>query len=373
MRILHFISRLIIGIIFMFSGFVKGIDPLGTAYKLEDYFYAFGLEWMLPTAIFLSILLSTAEFVLGVVVLLNLKPKVNAWLLLIMMLFFTGLTLNDAVYNPVPDCGCFGSAITLTNWQTFYKNAILFVPTLILFFWRKKTIDRFNSLTSYSLAAVFALAFILLSIHSYRHLPMLDFMDWKKGKKMYVENPEPIKYYLTYKNSATGETQEYLSPDYPFNDSVWMAQWEFVSQRTEDPNVSQGHDLQILDDEGNDFTEHFIQNPGYQFFLIAWDLEKSNKASLQKMQEFSQAAEADGRDFIALSSTITERIEEIKQEIGLTFEVYQADDITLKTMVRSNPGLMLLKDGVVLDKWSFNDFPTYSEITKSYPSNPSED
>lgn len=366
MRFFHFISRIVVGVVFIFSGFVKGIDPSGMAYRLEDYFYAWGTEWMLPAALTLSILLSTAEFVLGLVVLFNLKPKVNSWLLLGMMLFFTGLTFYDALYNPVPDCGCFGDAITLTNWQTFFKNVILMAPTLVLFFWRNKTKDQFSNMRAYGAAGISALLFIWLSLHCYRHLPIIDFMDWKKGNKMFVENPLPVKFYLTYRNTVTGETQEYLSPDYPFNDSVWMSQWEFVSQRTEDPNAGKGHNLQILDFEGNDYTENFIQNPGYQFLLTTWSIEKANHASLKNIEAFARAAEADGHSFIALTSSLSEEIDSIKKTLGLTYEFYQADDITLKTMVRSNPGLLLLENGVVLYKWHYNDFPSYNEFINKF-------
>ncbi|MBW6490107.1 MAG: DoxX family protein [Lentimicrobium sp.] len=366
MRFYHFISRIVVGVVFIFSGFVKGIDPLGMAYRLEDYFYAWGTEWMLPAALTLSIILSTAEFVLGVVVLFNLKPKVNAWLLLGMMLFFTGLTFIDAIYNPVPDCGCFGDAIKLTNWQTFYKNVVLMVPTLVLFIWRNKTKDQWNNFQAYGAAGVFALVFIWLSLHCYRHLPIIDFMDWKKGNKMFVENPLPVKYFLTYRNTTTGETQEYLSPNYPFSDSVWVLQWEFVSQRAEDPNTEKSHDLQILDFEGNDYTENFIRNPGYQFLLTAWSLEKADHKSLKKMDDFARAAEADGHSFIALTSSLSEEIDSIKETMSLTYEFYNADDITLKIMVRSNPGLILLENGVVLDKWHYNDFPSYAEFEDKF-------
>jgi uncharacterized membrane protein YphA (DoxX/SURF4 family) len=366
MRTIHLIARIVVGLVFMFSGFVKGIDPLGMGYRLEDYFYAWGTLWMLPAALSLSVLLSTMEFVLGAVVLFNLKPKLNAWLLLGVMLFFTGLTFYDALYNPVPDCGCFGDAITLTNWQTFYKNVILMVPTLVLFFWRYKTADKYSNLVSYGSAAGLTALFVMLSIWCYRHLPIIDFMDWKTGNKMYVENPLPIKFYLTYKNKLTGETQEYLSPDYPFNDSVWMSQWEFVSQRTEDPNVFKGHDLQILDMEGNDYTDHFIQNPGYQFLLVSWGLDKANHDALVSINDFALKAEAEGHGFIALTSSLPEEIDSLRQQLNLNYEFYQADDITLKTMVRANPGLLLLHDGVVLDKWHYNDFPAYDEFLRKF-------
>ena len=131
MKLIANISRILVGIVFVFSGFVKGVDPLGTAYRLEDYFIAFNWTFFIPLALFFSILLCTIEFVTGIMMLLNLKMKISSWVLLLMMVFFTLLTLNDAINNPVPDCGCFGDAIKLTNWQTFYKNLVL-LPMAVL-------------------------------------------------------------------------------------------------------------------------------------------------------------------------------------------------------------------------------------------------
>ncbi len=366
MKLLHLISRIIVGLVFIFSGFVKGIDPLGMAYRLEDYFIAWGAEWMMPMALVLSILLSTMEFVMGVVVLFNLKPKVNAWFLMGIMTFFTILTFFDAIYNPVPDCGCFGDAITLTNWQTFYKNLILMGFTILLFIWRKKTRDLYGNLSAYGTALASAILFAGLCIYCYRHLPLIDFMEWKVGNKMYIENPEPVKYYLTYRNKYTGETKEYLSPDYPFNDSVWMAQWEFVDQRVEDPNTFLGHDLQILDFEGNDYTETFIRNPDFQFLLVAWDLGKASSKGLKEMTAFAAFAESDGYGFIALTSSLQPEIDSVKAALGLNYDFFLADDIALKIMVRANPGLLVLKDGIVIDKWHYNDFPEYLEFKQAH-------
>lgn len=364
MKVFHLISRLIIGIVFMFSGFVKGIDPLGTAYRFEDYFIVWGTDWMIPFAVILSVFASTMEFVLGFVVLFNLKPKVNAWLLLGVMLFFTGLTLNDAITNPVPDCGCFGDAITLTNWQTFYKNVVLMVPTIILLVYRNKTKDRYSNLVSYGSAGIVVLLFTGLSLYCYLHLPVIDFMDWKVGRKMYAEKTLPVKYFLTYRNKATGETQEYLSPDYPFNDSVWMSQWEFVDQRIDDPNEPIGGDVQITDTDGNDVTEMLVRNPDYQFLLISWDFEKATAKGLTDMIPFAAKAEADGYNFAAVTSTLGTEVDTISKLLNLDYQVYQADDVSLKTMVRSNPGLILLKDGVVIGKWSHCDFKEYDEFRK---------
>ncbi len=348
----------------MFSGFVKGIDPLGFGYRLEDYFMVWGTDWLMPLAVTLSILLSAAEFLLGFVVLFNLKPKVNAWLLLGMMTFFTILTFYDALENPVPDCGCFGDAIKLTNWQTFFKNVFLMIPTLILFIWRKKTVDRYSNFKAYGIAALAGIIIVSVFIYCYRHLPLIDFMDWKIGNKMYAEKTLPVKYYVTYKNKTTGEEKEYLLPDYPYNDSVWMSQWEFVNQRVDDPNQHIGTDLQIVDLEGNDVTDIIIRNADTHFLLITWSLEKANKEGLSKMKDFAEKAENDGYLFSAITSSLPEEIDSISRQLDLNFSFLQADDVVLKTMVRSNPGLIMMKDGVVLGKWSFRDFKDYPDFIK---------
>lgn len=364
MKILHLISRIIVGLVFMFSGFVKGIDPLGFAYRLEDYFQVWGTEWMAPAAVILSVLLSAMEFVLGFVILLNLKPKVSSWLLLGVMAFFTCLTFYDALENPVPDCGCFGDAIKLTNWQTFFKNVLLFVPTLILFSWRKKAADRCSNIKAYGIAGIVTALFIALCFYCYQHLPIIDFMDWKKGNKMYTEADSalPVKYYVTYRNKATAEEKEFLLPNYPFNDSLWMSQWEFVNQRVDDPNLRYGADLQIVDLEGNDVTDLIIRTPGKNFILVSWDIEKANKQGLLDMDLFARQSIRDGYNFIVLTSSLPEEIDKISTELDLRLMFFQADDVTLKTMVRANPGLILMKDGVVIDKWSHNDFMEYRKF-----------
>jgi len=366
MKILHFISRIVVGVVFIFSGFVKGLDPLGMAYRIEDYFIAWNAQWMMPFALTLSVLLCTMEFVLGVVILLNLKPKVGSILLLAVMVFFTGLTFFDALYNPVPDCGCFGDAVKLTNWQTFYKNIVLMIFTIILVVWRKKTRESLNNLKSYGIAAITLVFFISFSIYCYRHLPVIDFMDWKVGNKMYNDNPLPVKYFLKYRNKETGEVKEYLSPEYPYNDSVWMSKWKFVEQRVEDPNVFKGHDLQIMDSTGTDLTESIIRNPDYQFILVAWDLEKSDQQALSVAGSFAEKAIGAGCGFIGLTSSLPSLIDSTRSKLKLGYEFYMADDITLKVMVRANPGMLLMKDGIIVDKWHYNDFPEFGDFEKRY-------
>jgi uncharacterized membrane protein YphA (DoxX/SURF4 family) len=359
------LSRILVGIVFIFSGFVKGVDPLGTAYRLEDYFIAFNWQFFIPLALFFSIVLCTLEFTIGIMLFFNLRMKVTAWLLLAMMVFFTALTLNDALNNPVPDCGCFGDAIKLTNWQTFYKNLVLLPLAILVFVYRKKFNPFTNSGKQWLLAGFFVVLFAGFSYWCFSHLPVVDFTEWKTGHKLYPENPKPVKYFLTYKNKLSGEMKEYLSPNYPFSDSGWMAQWEFVSQRVEDPNTYYGKSLIISDTSGNNVTESIIRNPEYQLIINSYDLSKADRGAFVKLNDFCAKAYADNIPTAVLVSSQPSDIATFVKENKLHLDFYTADDIVLKSIVRSNPGLLLMKNGVILKKWHRNDIPDYEDFKKS--------
>lgn len=369
MRHIANISRILVALVFLFSGFVKGVDPLGTAYRIEDYFIAFGTDWANPLSLFLSIFLCAVEFTLGAALLFNFRLKILAWPLLFMMAFFTVLTLNDAIYNPVPDCGCFGDALKLTNWETFYKNIVLMVLVLIIFFYRKKyrsiflpRIDNIGIIVIFTLFAVF-------SICQYRHLPWIDFLGWKTGTNLIPANPGKAKTYLTYRNKVTGEEKEYLAPDYPWNDSVWTSQWEFKDQRIDDSGVIKGHNLKIFDAAGNDYTETFINNPGYQFLVASYSLEDASRKGFKKIDKLYSDIASHGHSLIMLTGSLPEEIDTFRQGLHLhpDLEFYQADDIELKMIIRANPGLILLKNGVVLGKWNWRDVPDYEELKEEFP------
>jgi uncharacterized membrane protein YphA (DoxX/SURF4 family) len=363
------VSRLILGMVFLYSGFVKGVDPMGTAYRVEDYFIAFGAEWLNFSALFFSFLLNAAELVLGGMLILHVKPKLTATLVLLMMGIFTLVTLNDALNNPVPDCGCFGDALIISNWQTFYKNLVINVLVLIVFLNRKLIKqfypDKLEWIIGFALIAIF-IGFQYLNV---ANLPMMDFRSWKVGNRLYVENPQPVKYYLTYRNKETGETKEYLSPNYPYDDPDWMAQWEFVSQRVEDPNRIPGMDLAIIDFAGEDVTDMFLKNPDYQFLLVAWSLEETNRDSFKELENLYKHADSHGISFIGLTATLPGKIQQFLEMENITFDLpfFNADDITLKTMIRSNPGLILIKDGEIIDKWHHNHLPTWDELDSELP------
>ena len=366
MKLLRNSFRIIVGVVFVFSGFVKGIDPLGTVYRMDDYFLVFSLPWAIPTSLFLTILLCTVEFSLGISLLLNLLIRKTVWILLPMMIFFTILTFFDAVYNMVPDCGCFGDALKMTNVQTFLKNVVLMAMVIPIFIWRKKFQSQLSALVDAVILILIFIAFSSLSIYTYRHLPLIDFMSWRVGNRINKANELPIKFYLTYKNKKTGEEREFQGSNYPWNDSVWMSQWAFVGQRVEDPNKNKGLALRIDDMRGDDITSDIINNPNYHFILVAHDLEKTSKEAFYRILPFYKKAEADGLSFICLTNATNEEINQFSLENGTAFAYYNVDDIILKTMVRANPGLILIKNGVVLAKWHHHDIPDYNEVKEKY-------
>lgn len=364
------ISRILLGLLFIYSGFVKAVDPIGTNYKIIDYFIAYGTEWANPLALYLSIFLNAFEFVVGgFLLLLNVKIRTVSWLVLLMMIFFTLTTVFDAVYNPVPDCGCFGEALILTNWQTFYKNLVINVLVIIVFFNRSSIKKAFTSRGEWAIIGISVVMVVYFQVYNYRHLPVVDFRAWKVGNKMSNDDPRPMKYYLTYMNKETGEQKEFLSPDYPYNDSVWLSKWIFVNQRIENPNPKL-HDLSILDADGSDVTSQFIENPDFQFLLIAYDLTKVKKRLIPEINEFYKQCDNIGISFIVLTSSTPEEIEEFKERVHpADFEYYFADDIALESIVRANPGLVLLKNAVVKGKWHHNDFPDFQECLDRFNAN----
>ena len=366
MKILRTVFRILVGLVFIYSGFVKGIDPLGTVYRMEDYFNVFNIPTFIPYSIFLTTLLCVIEFSLGISLLFNLWVRKTVWILVPMMMFFTVLTFFDAVYNLVPDCGCFGDALKITNLQTFLKNIVLMGFVIPIFSWRRKFRSLLPTRVEFSLLIVIAAFFAVLSVQCYRHLPLIDFMGWKVGNRVNKTESLPVTFYVTYKNKKTGEEKEYVSPNYPWNDSVWLADWIFTSQRVVDPNKNQGLVLRIEDRHGTDYTSSVLDNQDYQFILVAYDLSKANAEGFHKILPLAKKAALDGYSFICLTNSLPAEIKKFRMDNGTMFDYYNSDDVVLKTMVRSNPGLVLLKDGVVIEKWGFRDFPSYPELKDKY-------
>lgn len=355
------LCRVLVGALFVFSSFTKGVDPLGTKYKMLDYFIAYNIEWLNDFALALAIILIMAEFVVGICLILNLLPRLATLGASLLMIFFTISTFFDAIYNLVPDCGCFGTAIKMSNWQTFFKNLIILAVLIPLIFNNKSLVNKRVTILGQSLFTfIFLGLFVGFEIYNVRHLPVIDFMDWKVGRDMKpVENPEPADIYLTFKNIETGETEEYLSPNYPWNDSVWMSQWEFVSQRQEGGTLSLG--FSILNEDGDDFT-HLLFETEKLFVIVAPYLNEMTDNDFAECQRIYDFAIDNEYSYLWITSVNPEYVYELQEKYYMFDEVYYGDELELKSMVRSNPGLILMDNGVIIDKWSKIDFPTEDEL-----------
>lgn len=367
MRILVNICRIFVGILFIFSGFIKANDALGFAYKLEEYFAAFHIEWLVPTALFLAILICIFEMLLGFMLLLGARIKTTMWLLVLMIVFFTFLTFYTAYYHKVTECGCFGDAIPMTAWQSFAKNILLLTMIGILFF-QKKNIHPLLVKTGENVAVIiFALCSLGFPLYTYNYLPVIDFRPYKVGTNILEQTkgtPDVLKYYYTLKNKKSGETKEFDA--WPKN---WDTEWDYVSNRTE--VVTKGKqaailDFSISDANGDDLTDTIMNNPNYNFLLIEYDLDKANINVQNKINDFAALCDENKIKFAALTASDNEKIKNFRHQVQAAYPFYATDGTVLKTMIRSNPGLILLKKGVVIAMWHFHSIPSFSEIKTTY-------
>jgi uncharacterized membrane protein YphA (DoxX/SURF4 family) len=370
MRTVRFISRLLTGFLFIFSGTVKAVDPLGSAYKFQDYFQAFHLDSLHSIALPLAILLATAEFIAGFSVLTGYRFKAGRWGVLILMAIFTPLTLVLAISNPVSDCGCFGDAIHLTNWQTFGKNVIISVLVIILFTGRRDPAPSGNQFFEWTLVTFVSILFIVFSVLNLRFLPFFDFLPYKVGnnipEKMKVPEGKPVdEYETTFIYEKDGTEKEFTLENYPANDTTW----KFVDQKS--VLVKKGfqpeiHDFSITRVNGEDVTENILNNEGLTLLMISKKIEDAKPVRLQHGYELGRDCTQHGIDFYIVTASGSETIKGL--ENGLIF--CTADETTLKTMVRSNPGFMLVKNGTIIGKWSWATVPDpkkFSEYSEGKP------
>lgn len=349
------INRILIGVLFIFSSFTKGVDPLGTKYKMLDYLAAYGMEWMNDAALVLAVVMILAEFIVGICLVTNVLPRLAALGATLLMLFFTVTTFFDAMYDLVPDCGCFGTAIKLSNWQTFFKNLVINAVLIPVILNNKSLKNKRIMLTGqWILSVVFMACFTGFEIYNIRHLPVIDFMEWKVGNNMTPNGYDAGRIFVKYQNNKTGETQEFESPNYPWNDSVWMRQWTFVSQRSEGGSNSLG--FEITDAEGEDFT-HILFETENLYVFISTHLEEMTEKDFKNCMKMAEVVYNQGYDYIWLTSESPEYVEKLNDKYRIFNDVYYGDEVELKTMVRSNPGLMLIDNGLVKNKWSKIDFP----------------
>ena len=369
MKALNNISRIIVGIVFIFSGFVKAIDPLGSTYKFTDYFEVFGMEFLSLIALPLAIILSSLEFVIGFSLLFSTRKKLTVWALMLFMSFFTILTFILAIFNPVTDCGCFGDALIMTNWETFFKNVFLMIFTIILLLNKDKFEISWSAKKQWMLISTPLILSILLSVYCYNNLPIIDFRPYKiwtyiPEKMMIPDNAPRAEYETSLIYTKDGIEKEFSIENFP--DSTW----EWVS--TENKLISEGyvppiHDFTISTFEGNDITEIVLNDNKFTFLLIAYDINKSSIKNIDAINKLAQFAVESGRgNFICLSSSIDSEIETFKDATQAPFTFFKTDEITLKTIIRSNPGLVLLKKGTILGKWHHNNIPSLNEISTKF-------
>lgn len=357
MKILRLISRIIVGLIFIFSGTVKAIDPLGSAYKFHDYFLAFNLEFLDFLSLPLAILLCTTEFIAGFSVLTGLKQKTGIWLVMILMIIFTPLTLVLALTNPVSDCGCFGDAIVLTNWETFAKNIFVLAFTLILFTGRNQVRPVFRSSREWTILSSATVLFILFSIYNLIFLPVIDFLPYKTGTKIEDKMiiPEGVpsdEYETTFIYEKDGVRKEFTINDYPANDSTWI----FVDQKSiliKKGYVPPIHDFNLTSMNGEDMTQKILTQPGYSLLMISRKLEDSRDSHLEEGFKTGRYCIEKGIDFYIVTASGSDVVRSHENDLAFC----SADETTLKTMIRSNPGYILLKDGTITGKWSWANLP----------------
>ena len=362
------ISRVILGVVFVFSGFVKAVDPWGGAYKMMDYFSAFELDKLNFLALPLAFLQAAVEFGVGVCLLAGIYRRVSSILVLLIMLFMTPLTLYLAIANPVSDCGCFGDALVISNWQTFYKNIFLLIAAIIVFVGFRFMSSFFTRKTYFSAALWIYLFIIGLSFYCFYYLPVLDFRPYKIGtnipQKMEIpENAEHDIYDVRLIYSKDGKQEEFTINNYPKGDSAWT----FVNSKSH--LIKKGyqppiHDFSISTAERNDITEDVLSNPSYTFLLIANKLNKANDVNADKINNIYDFSKAKGYDFYAITSSLSSEIHDWIESTGAEYPFCTMDDITLKTIIRSNPGLLLIKNGTVVNKWPNTRLPNADELNK---------
>ena len=369
MRLVKNLCRIIVGIVFIYSGFVKGIDPLGSDYKFTDYFNAFGMGWMNATTLFFSFALSLVEFLIGIALLFNLWVSRMAWGSLLFMAFFTPLTLVLALTNPVSDCGCFGDAMILTNWQTFWKNIILLLLAIMIFMYRKEYKSSLPLVGQFSFLALAGAGMLCLSVYCYRHLPVLDFRPYAVGKNItegmrLSEGAEPDQYEVTlkYKNKQTGEVQSFTEENYPWQDTL---NWEYES--SSERLVKKGyitpiHDLVIEHPTLGNITEEILEDDNHTILAVAYNLTQSDVQYQPAINRLAEYAQEKGIRFYGLTSSSERDIETYKKRYHVPYEFCTADEIQLKTMIRSNPGVIILREGTILNKWAGKDVPDVKEL-----------
>lgn len=380
--ILLWISRLFVGLLFIFSGLIKANDPMGFGYKLQEYFHVLNLNFLNDYSTWIAIGICAFEIILGALLLLGIAGKKIAWGLLLLIIFFTFLTFYSAFFEVVTSCGCFGDAIPLTPWQSFIKDIILLVFILVIF--RKKhkiTPLLASSFTNNLLSFCVIILSFAIGIYTVNYLPFVDFLPYKEGNNLpsLMEVPEgaeqdEFEHIYSLKNKSTGEEKKMTDKEY-MDLKIWEDEnWEVIGE-PETKLLKKGYqvpipDLIISDAEGNDVTKEIVNNPYYNFVVTILDVSKLSSADLVILDKVNQTIRALSTEYniraVLLTASSSDDVNYLNDQLDLVLETFYADAVPLKSMVRSNPGVMLLQNGFIIKKWSKNSFPSKEELINTY-------
>jgi uncharacterized membrane protein YphA (DoxX/SURF4 family) len=372
-------SRILVGTLFIVSGLIKANDTVGFGYKLEEYFDVFHIPLLGNFATSMAMLLCTIEIVLGALLLFGFWSRKVTVALLGTIIFFTFLTFVSAVFKVVASCGCFGDAIPLTPWESFSKDLVLLILIVFLYF-KRDYIKPFTTSKQVQvrLTALIVVLSFLFSQYTYNALPIVDFLPYKVGANIpelmkIPKGAKPDEYQIFYhlKNKSTGETKELNDKEY-LKTGIWKDNnWEIVG--TPDRKlVKEGYnvkikDLNINDASGTDYTKELIENPYYNLVIVAYDLKHTDEKAIANLNGIAlKAAEQYNIRTVLLTSNSAEDAQAFTEKNKLLIEVFYADAVPLKSMVRANPGILLLKNGIVVNKWHYHTMPSFEKLTKDY-------
>ena len=376
-------GRILVGGLFIFSGFIKANDPLGFRYKLKEYFEVFqndtGLaffEYFGAIALPLAILICASEMILGLMLLLGYRIELTLWLLLAQIVFFTFLTFYSACYNKVTHCGCFGDFLKLKPWESFWKDIALMILITLLFAGKENIRPVF---TNFVLGALVILGIVLsvsFPVYAYRNLPPLDFRAYAPGMNIRENmkfpptySPAVIETGFMYENLKTGEKKHFTMENYPWQDTLnwkWFATDNVVIKDAVDaPKIT---DFKVTGADGSDRTDSVLNHKAYSFWIIMHQLAKTedNEELMNQLNDFYKLASDAHIEVVAMTSSSAQEIDAFKHKHNALYDFVTVDDIVLKTMIRSNPGLMLMKEGTVIMNWHYNNFPGFSDVKQKY-------
>ncbi len=370
MRFLIQLFRIFVGALFIFSGLIKANDPIGFSYKLNEYFEIFGTDWMIPFSLSISVIMCAFEVLLGIMLLLGARIKLTLTLLLLMIVFFASLNFYSGYFDKVRECGCFGDAIKMTPWQEFTNNCIMLVMTVLMFFGKDHLRPLFGKKLENIIVFIFLAGSFGFPLYTYNYLPIKDFRPYAIGKNILEgmklpPNAKCDSVVMTFVYEKAGKQFELTTEQLKTIDSTckFVDRHDKLIRKGDEPAI---HDFSLVSaKDGNDYTEAILNYNDYYFFLVAYDLDKTNKDIFGKINDFAKLCRQDTVPFICLTAS-SDRIESFKKATGTDMDFYLTDQTTLKTMIRSNPGLMLLKKGTVMDMWHYHSFPSFTDVKEKY-------